>query len=113
MQIKMHDGMVMKLDCWYVPELWKNLVSLGTLAKNGTRYAGDDYDEREDELWRDLYPRRNTVMGRVLISQSLNQGNDKKELWHHRLGDMSEKVMAVLRNRGLLGGEATGKDKVL
>ncbi|XP_023746148.1 uncharacterized protein LOC111894303 [Lactuca sativa] len=40
-QIKMHDGMVRKLDFWYVPELWKNLVSLSTLAKNRIRYVGE------------------------------------------------------------------------
>ena len=39
--IKMHDGMVRKLDCWYIPELWKNLISLGTLGKNVMRYAGE------------------------------------------------------------------------
>ena len=40
-QTEIHDGMISKLDCWYVPELWKNLVSLGILAKNGMRYAGE------------------------------------------------------------------------
>ena len=41
-QIKMHDGMVRKLDYWYVPKLRKNLMSLGTLDKNGMRCAGED-----------------------------------------------------------------------
>ena len=31
-QIRMHDGMVRKFACWYVPELQKNLISLGILA---------------------------------------------------------------------------------
>lgn len=41
MQIKMHDGMVRKLDCWYVANLWKNLIYLGSLSKNGLRYVGE------------------------------------------------------------------------
>ena len=39
--MKTHEGMVRKLDCLYVPELRKNLISLGTLAKNRMRYAGE------------------------------------------------------------------------
>lgn len=41
MQIKIYDGMVRKFDCWYVLELWNNLLSLGTLAQNGMRYVGE------------------------------------------------------------------------
>nr|GEZ45589.1 retrovirus-related Pol polyprotein from transposon TNT 1-94 [Tanacetum cinerariifolium] len=39
-QIKMHDGIVRKFDCWFVPGLKKNLISFGTLAKNGLKYHG-------------------------------------------------------------------------
>ena len=52
-----------------------------------------------------------TVMGTVAISQSLNEGDDKTELWHRRLGHMSKKGMSVLSKQGLLGGEATRKIK--
>ena len=41
-QIKMHDGIVRTLDCWYVPDLRKNLISLGTLDKHGFRYTGEN-----------------------------------------------------------------------
>ena len=51
-----------------------------------------------------------TVMGTVAISQSLNEGDDKTELWHRRLGHMSEKGMSVLSKQGLIGGEATRKN---
>ena len=30
-QIKMHDGMVRKIDSWFILELKKNLISLSTL----------------------------------------------------------------------------------
>nr|GEY85753.1 retrovirus-related Pol polyprotein from transposon TNT 1-94 [Tanacetum cinerariifolium] len=41
--IKMHDGIVRKFDCWFVPGLKKNLISLGTLAKNGLKYHGEGH----------------------------------------------------------------------
>nr|GEW65313.1 putative reverse transcriptase domain-containing protein [Tanacetum cinerariifolium] len=40
-QIKMHDGIVKKFDYWFVPGLKKNMISLGTLAKNGLKYHGE------------------------------------------------------------------------
>nr|GEW86692.1 retrotransposon protein, putative, Ty1-copia subclass [Tanacetum cinerariifolium] len=42
-QIKIHDGIVRKFDCWFVPGLKKNLISLGTLAKNGLKYHGEGH----------------------------------------------------------------------
>ena len=50
-------------------------------------------------------------MERMVISQSLNEGDDKTELWHHRLGHISEKGMSVESKKRLHGGEATGKIK--
>lgn len=34
LQIKMHDGMVRKINYEYVIDIWKNLISLGTLSKH-------------------------------------------------------------------------------
>ena len=53
----------------------------------------------------------NSVAGTVAVSQSLEQSDDKTELWHRRLGHMSERGMAVLSKQGLLGGVTTGKLK--
>ncbi|GJZ93812.1 retrovirus-related pol polyprotein from transposon TNT 1-94 [Tanacetum coccineum] len=49
-QIKMHDGIVRKFDCWFVPGLKKILISLGTLAKNGLKYHGEgQFSDRNDD----------------------------------------------------------------
>lgn len=38
----MHDGTVRALtDVWYVPELKKNIISLGTLQCNGSKYTAN------------------------------------------------------------------------
>lgn len=81
MQIKMHDGMVRKLDCSHIPELQKNFILLGTLAKNGTRYAGGGdllkVTKRSLVIMKGKMNRQGiyilkviTVMGNVAISQS-------------------------------------------
>lgn len=41
-QIKMHDDMLIKLNCLYVPNLRKNLISFGTLAKYALKYYTKD-----------------------------------------------------------------------
>lgn len=43
MLIKIHDCMVWKINCWYVLDLQKNLISLGTLEKDGMKYYGEGY----------------------------------------------------------------------
>ena len=53
MQINMHDGMARKLDCWFVTDLLKNLISLGTLVKDRFKYyrKGDWLGISEVLLW--------------------------------------------------------------
>jgi len=41
-QIKMYDGIVRTFDAWYVPGLRKNLISIGTLDKQGYNFSGKD-----------------------------------------------------------------------
>nr|KYP63045.1 hypothetical protein KK1_017609 [Cajanus cajan] len=38
----MYDGMVRTFDAWYVPGLRKNLISIGTLDKQGYNFSGND-----------------------------------------------------------------------
>ena len=46
-------------------------------------------------------------MGTVAIFQSLNEGDEKTELWHCRLGYTSEKGMSVISKQGQISGKAT------
>ena len=39
LKIRMHDGMVRKLDAWYVPGLRRNLISVGALSKYGYSFS--------------------------------------------------------------------------
>jgi len=46
--IKMYDGIVRTFDAWYVSGLRKNLISIGTLDKQG--YNGTIFQEKMDKL---------------------------------------------------------------
>lgn len=41
-RLKMHDDTVKILDCMYGHDLWKNLISFGTLMKYGLNYFGEN-----------------------------------------------------------------------
>lgn len=117
----MHDGMGRKLDCWYVPDLWKNLISLDTLSKDGMKYFGerdwltfskDALVFMRAKLQHGIYFMEGcTTRGTMAISQSLDQYNDKKELCHHRLRHINEKGMSILSIHGLFGRKVTKKLK--
>jgi len=38
----MSDGIARTFDAWYVPDLRKNLISFGTLDKQGYNFPGKD-----------------------------------------------------------------------
>nr|KYP51415.1 Retrovirus-related Pol polyprotein from transposon TNT 1-94 [Cajanus cajan] len=95
-QIKMYDGMVRTFDAWYVPGLRKNLISIGTLDKQGYSFSGND--------------RHITVSKGALVVMK-EQHVDNTKLWHCRLGHMSERGLVVLSKQGLLGEAVTRKLK--
>ncbi|KAK2970265.1 hypothetical protein RJ640_000824 [Escallonia rubra] len=80
----MHDGIVRTLtDVRHVPELRKNLISLGTLDSNDYRYRAGS-----------------TVTGTSAASSS-DIDSDTTKLWHMRLRHMSERDMDVLSKQDL------------
>nr|GFC18553.1 putative polyprotein [Tanacetum cinerariifolium] len=90
-EIKMFDGTVRTLtDVRHVPELKKNLISLG-------------------EKTNGLYLLKGiTITGAAGVSSSLKK-LDTTKLWHMRLGNMSDRGMMELSKRGLLCGQNTRK----
>jgi transposase InsO family protein len=114
-KIAMDDGGVRTLtDVRYIPELRKNLISLGTLQANGYSYRSDgDRDilkvskgaltvMRAKRTAGNIYKLLgNTVVGDVA---SVESDNDATKLWHLRLGHLSERGMMELHKRSLLKG---------
>ncbi|KAE8705298.1 Mitogen-activated protein kinase kinase kinase YODA [Hibiscus syriacus] len=114
-RIKMYDGSVWTLNgVRHIPDLKKNLISLGTLHKNG--FIPKAYEDRETirivkgaltvmkgkmtagNIYRLL---GSTIEGGV---HSVESCDDTTKLWHMRLAHLSERGMIKLHKRNLLHG---------
>ncbi|XP_071932870.1 uncharacterized protein [Coffea arabica] len=118
-QIKMYDGIVRTLtNVRHVPDLKKNLISLGTFESIGCRYSGGNgvlkitrgalvvmKTHRSGTLY---ILQGSTVTGAAAVSTSSLSDTDITKLWRMRLGHMSEKGLGILSKRGLLCGQSTG-----
>nr|GFB39272.1 putative polyprotein [Tanacetum cinerariifolium] len=97
-QIKMFDGVVKTLtEVRYVPKVLK--VSKGALIVMKA-------DIKSAILY---HLRGSTVTGNSNVTS--NSSSDTTNLWHMRLGHMSELGLTALSRRGLLDGQCVGKLK--
>jgi hypothetical protein len=118
-RIRMHDGIVRTLtNVRHIPDLKKNLISLGTLDSLGYNYTGEGgvirvskgslvimKGNKDDGLY---FLQGSTVTGSAAVSSSDDPDSDTTRLWHMRLGHMSERGMTILSKRGLLCDQKTG-----
>ncbi|KAK2967390.1 hypothetical protein RJ640_023981 [Escallonia rubra] len=103
----------------HVPELRKNLISLGTLDSNGCSYraVGGVMRIMKGALvvmkgfkQDSLYLLQGTTVTRAAATASSSDiDSDTTKLWHMHLGHMSERGMDVLSEQGLLGSKKIGK----
>lgn len=120
-RLKMHDGTIRRLtNVRYIPDLKKNLISLGVLDTDGYKVKIENgvlkvirgalvamKGTQKSNLY---FLDGSTVTGRVSISSSPdNQTSDSSRLWHMRLGHVGEKALQGLVKQGLLKGAKTGK----
>ncbi|KAI4339466.1 hypothetical protein MLD38_024409 [Melastoma candidum] len=120
-QIKMYDETVRIIEAWYVPDLRKNLIALATLDNHGYKFTGGDGQLKvskgaitvmKGKRQHGIYVLiGNTMTGTVAVS-SYEQSVDCTELWHCRLGHMSEQGFTILSKKRLLNGAETGKLKL-
>lgn len=117
-KIKMFDGIVRVLmDVRHVPDLRKNLISLGTLDSKGYTYRGGGGAIRvsngalivmKGKKVNSMYTLEgSTVTGTATVSAMAD--SDVTRLWHMRMGHMSERGLVELSKQGLLCGQSTGK----
>lgn len=115
-RLKSEEGAVTELQAWHVPMLGKNLISLCTLQTQGYKYSGDDEENvyvrkgNKVVMKAKVYHGIARMTGAAVVNTVTASSSKESEmtttarLWHMRLGHMSEKGMAILANRGLLGG---------
>ncbi|KAI9166262.1 hypothetical protein LWI28_029115 [Acer negundo] len=113
-RLKMHDGTIRRLtDVWYVPDLKKNLISLGVLDSSSYKVTMEGgvlkvvlgaFLAMKGTRQRNLYfLDRYTVTGRATVSSSSDdEASDTSRLWHMRLGHVEEKALQGLVKQGLL-----------
>jgi len=109
-RIKNEDGSTVLLtNVRYIPDMDRNLLSMGTLedlgcsfeSKNGTLLVKEEartllIGKRHEKLY--------LLQGKPEIAQSLvtEKKQDDTVLWHRRLGHVSQKNMEILVKKGFL-----------
>ncbi|KAH9769620.1 hypothetical protein KPL71_012083 [Citrus sinensis] len=107
--IKMHDGKVISLEqVRYVPELKRNLISLGMIDQLGCSIKAENGELqiiRNGTVIMKGYRRNGLYVlnGSVMLPGVNSVSGDKTRLWHMRLAHMSEKGLRELSKQGLLG----------
>jgi len=118
--VKMFDGMVRELkDVRYVPQLKKNLISVGALKalrleisiRDGVlkMVKGSMVILKDVQRNNFYYLKGSTVIGQVVTSK--NSDNDCTQLCDIRLGHTGEKSLQALTKQGLLKVVSTCKLK--
>lgn len=101
-KIKMHDGVVRILSSVrFIPDLRRNLISLGTLDKMGYKYGSEngvmkvfkgDIPVIKANLRNGLYHLQGEVVnGLSGVVYTVPMNDDKTQLWHNRLAHISER----------------------
>jgi hypothetical protein len=114
-KVRMFDGIVRILtNVRYVPNLKKNLISLGTLDSLDYGYSAKDgvmkitkgamvimKGKKIGNLYKLL---GDTVIGGAAMSTLAEPNNDNTVLWHMQLGHLGERSTFELHKRNLLKG---------
>jgi hypothetical protein len=114
-KIRMFDGVVRTLsEVRHVPDLRKNLISLGTLDSNGCEYRtgggvmkvtkGALVIMKGTKIAGNIYRLIGTSVVGGVAAATTTDDTDDTMLWHMRLGHMGERGMLELHKRNLLKG---------
>ncbi|KAH9678917.1 hypothetical protein KPL71_025907 [Citrus sinensis] len=116
-RLKMFDGVIRELsEVRHVPELKRNLISLGILDQMGCiikmksgvmKIIRGSMVIMKGAKNNGLYVLQGiAITGDVSVSTSMNP--NKTLMWHMRLGHMSERGMKILEKQGVLGDDKVG-----
>ena len=122
-QIKVYDGIVRTLtDVRHIPDMSKNLISLSTLDAKGYKYSGGDgvlkvskgsliVMKGELKSLNLYHLHGTTITGDATVISNSPTNSDATNLWHMRLGHISEQGLHELCKRGLLDEHIISKLK--
>ena len=114
MAINMHDGKIRTLkEVRHVPDLKRNLISLGTLDKSGYNFKAKNGKltiskgamvVMKGQKRNGLYILEGYTL-KGLVGSMLRIETDKTILWHRRLGHLSDRGLKELHKHDLLCGD--------
>ena len=116
--LRMYDGMVRVFNnVRYVPNLKRNLISLGTLDEEGYTYKAEKGVLKASKgslviLKGDKKNGLYVLRGEAVTNEAAciaSKISDKGILWHMRLGHMSERGVLEFSKRDLLNGDQVSK----
>jgi hypothetical protein len=121
-RLKLHDGSARVLkEVRYVPDMKKNLISLGVLESKGYKITMENGIMKviSGALVMMKATRKNNLyhlQGTTIVGAAATISDNSKKvipnnnkLWHMKLGHAGEKALQGLAKQGLLDGATTGK----
>ncbi|KAE8664954.1 hypothetical protein F3Y22_tig00112738pilonHSYRG01227 [Hibiscus syriacus] len=121
-RLRNQDGSIRTLTgVHYVPDLMRNLISVGTLESKGLEVRAKDGIMRIISgalvIMKGIRKRNNvyyflgsTIVGTAAVAASTDeQESEATRLWHMRLGHVGEKSLKLLIDQGLLKGARSCK----
>lgn len=116
--IKMHDNIQRTLtDVRYVPELKRNLISIGALTNKGCIVKIDDSTLKvvkgslvvmKGEYKNGLYYLLGETVTGIVSTVVSQKSSDMTRLWHLRFGHVSDRGLIELEKQGILKGKLSG-----
>src|SRR5436190_531668 len=99
-KLRMFDGVIRSIECWHVPGMKRNLISLSTLDSQGYTYHAEGGVLKvcrgsmvliKGSLTSRLYDFQGSVISGEAVTASESNNQDLTQLWHLQLSHMSEK----------------------
>lgn len=109
----MYDKVVMTIECWHVPKMKRNLISLSTLDTRAYKYQAENGVLKackgstvlmKGNLTCGLYVLQDSVIFGKTIVASGSSVQNLTHVWHLLLGHVNEKMLSVLGKQNLLRG---------
>nr|KYP40338.1 Retrovirus-related Pol polyprotein from transposon TNT 1-94 [Cajanus cajan] len=106
-KIKLNGSVWELKNVRHIPDLTKNLISVGQLASDGytTIFQGEQWKISKGAMTIARGKKSGTLYKTTEACHLITvAANDNPNLWHQRLGHMSEKGMKIMHSKGKLPG---------
>ena len=106
-KIKLNGSVWELKNVRHIPDLTKNLISVGQLASDGytTVFHGDNWKISKGAMTIARGKKSGTLYKTARACHLIAvAANENPNLWHQRLGHMSEKWMKIMHSKGRLPG---------